>query len=161
MNLFLDVDGVISPMPDHRSPLKHWGDWRKCPNVGFHLLLSQTLADALTELGVTIKWLTTWEAGEMCNEYISPVLGWDRLEVLPRKGCSEEPWWKLDAILRHGLTEPFIWIDDDIHYAEDAVAKAFKEAKVTVPRMLVSPDWEEGITPAMVEEMRMFVREHS
>jgi hypothetical protein len=78
-----------------------------------------------------------------------------------RKGCSEDPWWKLDAILRHGLAEPFIWIDDDIHYAKDDIARAFKEANVTVPRMLVSPDWQEGITPAMVDEMRTFVRDHS
>lgn len=156
MILFLDVDGVIAPVT--KVPPEHWGDWEECRDAGVSVLLSQRMADALTSLGCTIKWLTTWEGMANC---LADVFGWGVLEVVPRKGCNEDPWWKLDALLRQ-LTddEPFIWCDDDIWDERFAVTDALGARALVAPRMMLSPDPFEGLTPALVAQMREFVERH-
>lgn len=153
VTLFLDVDGVVSPLPEAGDVLP-WADFRRVPH-GFHCLVSRSMADALAALPVRLVWLTTWE--EMANEVIAPVLGWDRLEVVERKAHAEEPWWKLNAVEAHIKASdggPFIWIDDDIAF-EDQVRPSLESCPVRY--LLISPESSVGITPEHIRAIGVWL----
>jgi hypothetical protein len=156
VTVFLDVDGVVAPA-SRRPPEDTWPDWREYGDSPVRVLLSRAMADGLAALG-TVVFLTTWE--EMTEE-LSPCLGWGPREWLARPGCDEDPWWKLDALLRLDPQQPFIWADDELATHEEVVLRAFREAGMDhIPKMLVSPDSYVGLTPPMLEKMAAFAAEH-
>lgn len=115
MKLFLDVDGVIN----------HWSSNAptEFPVVSAMALQYQITYHApiwkeLLALDVDITWLTTW--CELANEHIAPLIDYPELPVLGNRRDLEwsmhSGWWKLDLLKDQNLTEPFIWIDDELDY---------------------------------------------
>jgi hypothetical protein len=162
IKLFLDVDGVVSPFPHGKS--KQWPDFRKV-EYGFNVSLSQEMGDTLATLPVERIWLTTWE--DLANEIIAPELGWELLPVLYRRGVSERPWWKLNALLNYLGTfeDPFIWVDDDIRFVGELQVGAkwlFKQFPACRrDKLLISPMTTQGIRKADIELIKEFVEKHS
>lgn len=117
VKLFLDVDGVINHWPSDfptEFPVKSATCMRY--QITYHAPIWKELA----ALDVDITWLTTW--CELANEWISPLINFPELPVLGSRKELEwdnSSWWKLDQIRDLNLTEPFIWIDDELgHYRE-------------------------------------------
>ena len=152
--LFLDVDGVVSPF---HEPPDTWGDWTRARGGGF-CQLSRRMGDALAALPARRMWLTTWE--EAANEIICPALGWEPLPVVDRRMVPENPWWKLNAIIRFLEVNggPFIWVDDDIATEEHVHGSLANYAR-DIPHLVISPDTATGITPEMVDYMAKFLAE--
>lgn len=161
MILFLDVDGVINPC-DPWSPIKTsgaWRDWVTVPNAPAYV--SPEMGRRLAALDAEIVWLTTWE--DRANRRIVPVLGWDECRWADRSQFEEEPWWKLDCVLRHvNLGRgPFIWIDDQIDSYRDEWSAAFAKVEKDGPGLLISPTSEVGITISHLKLIEAFIAEHS
>ena len=158
--LFLDVDGCVAPV-DVRQLAEEWAPWMYVASrLTTHLYLSPQMGEVLRGLPVQIKWLTTWEMDGYANRDIAPALGWEPLEILPRDSCNEDPWWKLHALLAHGVGDPFVWVDDQLPYFEQEVHEALIEAGAG-PALLVAPDPYVGLTRQQVEAIREFAEEHA
>src|ERR1039458_79935 len=142
MKLFLDVDGVVSPMPleDQLLPLE-WGTWDvlDVPWRWTHLNLSRSMGTVLASLPVDLWWLTTWD--DRANEFVSSHFGWANLPIAERKPLVS-PWGKYEAILDSfkagDYLEPFVWIEDEIVVIEDQIRGTLDV--LGMPYLLVSPE---------------------
>jgi hypothetical protein len=159
------VDGVLNAVTSEPGP--HWKDWRSdrafysAEQRGFAVTWAAEVVAFLHEMhdqGVEVIWLTTW--GKDAVEIIAPLLGlpldWAVAGEVPQDADPE--WWKLP--LAKALWEkdgkPFVWIDDDLIYAPEAddwLASLPGDTRY----LAIAPNWEEGITPAHVEQVRAFV----
>lgn len=150
--LFLDVDGVLSPM-SLGAPT--WGDWKIVEGSPFHLLLSRTMAARIAALGVDLAWLTTWQHD--ANRVVGALLGWPPHPVLEPGDPPAERWWKLGSIeawLADDL-RPFVWVDDELEARAPLIDPW--AAELTVPHLLVSPDPDVGLTPDELATIGGFV----
>lgn len=153
--MFLDVDGVLSPLAPGSSA---WDDWERVEDIPFHLVLSRRMARRIRELGVEVVWLTTWEHD--ANAVVADTLGWEPNDVLVREG-SDAGWWKLAAIRERIEAEPrpFVWIDDELERRKREVESWLRGLEV--PALAISPRPEVGLTTAELERIEEFVAEHS
>lgn len=159
MTVYLDVDGVVSPLP---GTSRYWGDWEEVPFFFGALYLSKALGSALASLGSKLVWLTTWE--DMANDVVSRYFGWEPLPVVHEPEGARR-WWKLEAV--HGLWaeehRPFIWADDHISRHSRSVNEllpAETGSNVPPPYLLLSPKTGIGLTPKHVDLMRQFITQH-
>ena len=152
--VFLDVDGVLSPVVPHSDA---WTDWERVENIPFHLVLSRKMAGRIAQLDAEVVWLTTWEHD--ANAVVAEFLGWQPHDVLERSG-DEERWWKLDAITERIEKEPrpFVWVDDELEHRKRDVEPWLRS--VEVPVLPLSPRAEVGLTEAELDQIEAFVRRH-
>lgn len=147
MPVFLDVDGVLSPLP----PVRLHPDLRPLTGGrGFiadmlhNPHLTRALADLHARDVIAITWLTTWE--HEANRDLAPLLRWPPLPTITRpQTLASARGWKADAIETHApKSGPYVWVDDDIsptvrdHYRRLHGARA----------LLLAPDRGTGITRA-------------
>jgi hypothetical protein len=187
MKLFLDVDGVVAPLP---FKAHYWGDYENIgrgsgptPIVGFReLWLSHCLANAINNLGwsdggkqydLERVWLTTW--GQLANEKIGPYFGWYNFPVLEDEHGTNpkgyfinkadyyqamKSWWKLEQIRKQ--TTPFIWVDDDIElYAIQHPHALDFLGEHEIPPLIICPESSEGLTPNHIDLMRQYVEKYA
>jgi hypothetical protein len=153
MNLYLDVDGVLSPMA-HRET-GDFGDW---VDEEF-FVWSPEMVGRLGALEVTKFWLSTHL--ESANETLVPKFGWEPLGVCARR--REFLWWKLEAIERvQPFAEPFVWIDDELdeRRTKDGGIIEVMLRRYLAPVLLISPNSHTGISRAQLDEIEEFVERH-
>jgi hypothetical protein len=150
--LFLDVDGVMSPMG---GPSAAWNDWEKVTLNGYRLVLSRAMAQRLADLPVEIVWLTSWR--QRANTHIGSWLGWPTHEVVDPGDAADPLYWKLFAVQAHidKGGDTFVWIDDDLWY----MAPLLVSTAANHPHLLIAPDWCMGLTPEHLDSVERFLRE--
>lgn len=153
--IFLDVDGVISPLTNPPAE-DAWGDWVELPGVGFDTPVSKAMADALAALPAERVWLTTW--GHDANVYLTEPFGWAHLPVAERDDAGDATrtgWWKLDAALDWVDTHPevtaVVWLDDELVEHQHVARREFHARQLAV--WLHSPRSTTGITPDVVDQI--------
>lgn len=110
--ILLDIDGVLTPINNDISQVSDW-DWQSYDVEGMEVYFAKDMLDALSDLNVEIKWLTTWE--DLANGGPGRIGGWDDKEVLKKKTLNQiNKWWKHDFVLDlSSKYQKIIWIDDD------------------------------------------------
>lgn len=156
VTVFLDVDGVLSPVAPPRHD--HWDDWERIEGIPFHLVLSRQMAARIADLGAEIIWLTTWEHD--ANAVVADYLGWEPHEVLERKDSTGQ-WWKFEALAERIESDPrpFAWIDDELERRKRDVGPWLRDRDV--PVLALSPRSEIGLTPGEITRLEDFVAEHA
>lgn len=155
VTIYLDIDGVLNPF-DYPPAELPWPDYKEhvvyAGGTRFHLLLSQMMATALTELDAEIVWTTTWqEDAETVGREIG-IEGRDYLEL----GRT----WKLGAIMNdlHDNPGPYVWIDDD---EVDAYSKDDLSRVHDFPQLAIRPYPNVGLTPGDIESIQEFIRSNT
>lgn len=110
--LFLDVDGVINA-----SMPQGWGKTQVGMARGFRIHWAPAMIKALFDAKMSLTWATTWR--EYAPAEIAPLIGRGRnAEWLnPSDETRMMDWsiyWKFDAMQAEEISEPFVWIDDEI-----------------------------------------------
>lgn len=171
VRLYLDVDGTLRAeraagagwsggvvtkeieTPGHLGP--------RAATVTYAPALIQVL-EALRIEEVEIVWLTTWlEAGavEHFAREIEGLQNCRQLAIPMRDDSGGLPAdWKYDEISRDQALEPgpYIWADDQDVPLQGERASADQPV---VPKLLIAPEMEIGLTPKLVYSMFRFVRE--
>lgn len=158
--VFIDVDGVINAVCDPRLPFPDcWSPdtWATSDANGFTITWSTGVAQALRTLFTTprleVIWLTTWT--EDARTKIAPLLELADAPALPQPFREKNGWWKLEHVRRLRAEEPtvpFIWVDDDI--AWDQEARDFLAGLPEDTFLAVSPKTEVGLTPFQLEKIQ-------
>lgn len=152
MNLFLDVDGVISPVADNLAPTTGFGDFRQAEVWGFAIWWSPMMISEIIDLSrdVQVRWLTTW--GHEAVTELSPVLGLPEFPVEATLSLVDLslPWWKLRAVQRH--QPPFVWVDDDIADSPEA-----QDYALETNSLAIAPFVDVGLTPDHIAQIRQFI----
>lgn len=150
VTLFLDVDGVLSPV---RGPSHAWSDWEEVPFNDYFLVLSREMAARLAALPVKIVRVTTWR--QLANSQIGSWFGWPPCEVIEPRDCDDPMRWKARAIRAHVQAGggPFVWVDDDLRELASEVADVVGNH----PHLLLCPDPTVGLTAADAEEIERFL----
>lgn len=156
--LFLDVDGVLSPVAgEHMGPLPTcWPEWRRAPSLNMPVYFAPDLVARLTALAVERIWCSTWER-EVEDFGLSKDLGWAGQQHLRLPG-RRQPWNKLVAIREYLLPQParpFIWVDDDNRLVSSGMRWA---RTIQQPHLLIRPEKKVGLTPRHVERIEKWVR---
>lgn len=161
--IFIDVDGVVNAY-DGRMTIPSWGwpreNGRHVQVAGFGIVYSPDMVSRLGALaarpGTEMFWLTTWEAGDAVLELADAIgIGGD-WKIVYRAGYPEEPWWKLNAMLRltDGYEGKVVWIDDDITFVTDAREWL---ASTDLDVLEICPDTKTGITMAQMTKIERFL----
>lgn len=163
--IYLDVDGVISPLTKDSAPpqkLTGWeGKWGRGSSFGFRIIWSTELIEALNALtscpDVRPAWVTSWmrEAADDLSGAIG--LNGSGWPVLSDRGSPRSTWWKLDAI-RANITanapDRVVWLDDDISKHEAARSWARRSK---IPILTISPKAELGLTRGHMDRVNTFL----
>jgi hypothetical protein len=152
--LYLDVDGVLNVLGGQ-------GDWDDLElhhvtlNHGatYPLWLSRSMGRALRNLGVEIRWATTW--ADEANEKISPLVDLPPDLVVTCRPALSWSRFKWDAIRAEVEKErrPFIWIDDE------AIPPGIRAwaAELAVRCLLIEPDPYLGIERFHIRQIEEFI----
>jgi hypothetical protein len=155
--LFLDVDGVVSPIAGgHLGPLPTtWESWRKL-RWSLPAWTAPDCVSRLTALPVERIWCSTW--GQMVDgeRGLSGQLGWSGMRWL-RLPPGDRPWSKRRAIegwFAESGTRAFIWADNDLRL--DSSGRPWAQ-RLSVPSLLIRPHKNVGLTPRHLEAMERWV----
>ncbi|MHB1526527.1 MAG: HAD domain-containing protein [Candidatus Dormibacteria bacterium] len=155
--LFLDVDGVISPVAGaHMGPLPTcWPTWQRAPSIHMPVFFAPDLVARLTALPVERIWCSTWEK-EVDTFGLSKDLGWAGQPYL-KLPAPVRPWDKLVAVqeyLRSQPDRPFVWVDDDPRMVSSGMRWG---RTIQTPHLLIRPEKKVGLTPRHIERMERWV----
>lgn len=158
MRIFLDVDGVLNACchPDD-LPDGQWNDFQVASCMGFRILYSPRMGDALRGLGAEIIWLTTWQ--DHANQWISPLFGWPHFEVIRRpERYQEQGWWKSELLQAYVAENPgpFVWIDDDFAYGRMRGEVSWLDS-LEYPYLAICPEVNRGLTDQHIQEIKDFM----
>lgn len=177
VRLYEDIDGCLNAdfnamkwrRPDDTVDagfMQNWGLWRHfddgTPFTEFHtprkyrMRWNSRLIDALNTLDVEYVWATTWRTSAPgIGELMGLIHGPQRV-LHPLSGMTTFPSieWKYDAILLEQERSPsrFIAVDD-----EWQDVPAYADALESLGGLVISPDFNFGITPADIEKMREYI----
>jgi hypothetical protein len=124
--VYLDVDGVLNAVC-HTPDLDVWPDYTSIRSVGGRMCYSPSVTRIIADWHESeiaeVLWLTTWE--DMAQD-MAPEVGLPHFGVAGTRRDFDDfmGWWKLGVVQRDVATDPgrpFVWIDDDLYYDEDAV----------------------------------------
>ncbi|MEH0110678.1 HAD domain-containing protein [Tersicoccus sp. MR15.9] len=167
--VYLDVDGVLSPLPAFLVPPESaWkGRWDRediagFRDVAFHPAMIGALNQAVTRPGVAPRWLTSWE--EHAPGGFAPATGlagrtWPVLDGVI--GDAPGDWWKLRAIRADvAATAPdaVVWADDELARQEESTRWL---ASLDIPTLALSPNEALGLTPVHVAQLAAFIDENT
>jgi hypothetical protein len=161
MIIYVDLDGVLGPLPDKNTiqpsqwpgGLDTWLFGRMPIHYAPELVLR---LNALQDAGAQFVWATSWQhmavdfsnAGLLCEEW--PVL------TIPPQHNDRTIWWKWKVVRqdweRRGRP-PFVWIDDDLRRHRNA--RRWVES--TPNGHWISPRSEAGISPAEMDRLEAIV----
>ena len=156
--LFLDVDGVVSPVAgEHMGPLPTcWPTWQRAPSINMPVYFAPDLVARLTALPVERIWCSTWEK-EVDTFGLSKDLGWAGQPYL-RLPAPYRPWDKMVAVreyLADQPNRPFIWVDDDPRMKSSGMRWA---RTITQPHLLIRPEKKVGLTPRHVARIERWLK---
>ncbi|MCU6479045.1 hypothetical protein [Arthrobacter sp. A2-55] len=163
--VFIDVDGCISPHPPHsglsRTNAGWTGEWTDARVGPYDCLWSHDLVRELNVLSVLpnvqFNFLTSWE--DHAREFL-PSIGLDCSDwpfLTGVDGDSPGDWWKLRALQRAQPMVPLdrlVWIDDELNRQPEALGWL---KTLGVPVLAISPCPVTGLTPAHLETIKTFV----
>jgi hypothetical protein len=162
MDILLDVDGVLNPIPFSASDSSDWkfesSFISSKPSGRYRLNLSREMGKAIEDIGARIHWLTSWHTHAHFNiglhfDWIDhPVLAYPPSQLgygwSGYYGESEDRLWKARAVQRF-LAEPgdkVVWVDDE---ADGLMAKFSNNAGNIDPHnrlLIICPDEYVGLT---------------
>jgi hypothetical protein len=156
--LYLDVDGVL-------NVLGGGGDWEDFElhhvtvNVGatYSLWLSRSMGRLLRDLGIEIRWATTW--ADEANEKISPLVDLPTdltVTCRPSLSWSRFKWAAIEAEVEKER-RPFVWIDDEAIPSQTEVREW--ATGLGVRCLLIKPDPYMGIRQDDIRLIEEFIRE--
>lgn len=129
---------------------------------------SPCLREDIAALGVDVRMLTTWLEHDAVDEFFTQtggaVFGYAKLtfpgrDVDDPTGAVPERW-KVDQVIEvlDADPRPFIWVDDD----ETPMWRDEIEARYPqLPKLLIAPAYDIGLTRDHVAEMREFMAAHA
>ncbi len=128
--LFLDVDGVLSPVRDSAPP-----GYEVSLIDGARVIWSPMHGEWLASLleRFDIVWATTWESD--ANRTIGPALGLPELPVVAFGPHRSGDTWKLAAIAEFAGERPCAWADDRLFADADQWAANRSAATLLVRPM--------------------------
>lgn len=154
--LCLDIDGVLSPLGPENN---EWVGW--LPVAGTTQVSSEMLS-AITDLGVSMAWLTTW--GDEAPSAFAGLLASD-IPVLPRPAESDT-WWKIDALLTylsgHREVRRVAFVDDHLAREDDlgiTHAETLGEAldDLGIEHLLLTTDPAAGLTVDELDQLHAWI----
>ncbi|MBU8859225.1 MULTISPECIES: HAD domain-containing protein [unclassified Micromonospora] len=122
--LFLDVDGTLIPLgtPTAAQPdMPHGHTQAPALTADAHPLLHKVNPEhgrRLEALTCDLVWATTWMND--ANDVLAPLLGLPPLPVVDWPDSDEVGvlHWKIRGLVEWAQGRPFIWVDDEISYAD-------------------------------------------
>lgn len=158
--ILLDVDGVLNAVIGRSGavPYGDAADWLRVDVNGYPIAANRTvlrrISDWHTSGRAEVRWLTTWEIGDLANTHLGPALGLPEFavegrakEFPPAKFSDHGHWWKLGVAQRAAEREPdrvIVWIDDD----HPAYSRAAGWIETTSGRVLhFAPETHVGLHP--------------
>lgn len=124
---------------------------------------STKLREDIAQLGVDVKMLTTWLEHDSVDAFFAQSGGagfaYDKL-VWPGRPFDDPVGaipqrWKVDELIRtvDANPRPFIWVDDDeVPMWRVEVQERYPD----IPKLLIAPVYDVGITPDMMRQMQEF-----
>lgn len=124
LTVYLDVDGVLSSLPDSGPSLTPeeggWPGGYESVRFGFEMPYAPELINRLNGLEasgrVRFVWVTSWMANapELADRIGLNGQGWP---VLDADFWEHLGWWKAEAIFNDQAENPnrFVWLDDDLY----------------------------------------------
>jgi hypothetical protein len=171
--LFLDLDGVVSPVPpqsrkEHvrrHGPPAGYVTW---PDAIYDMYVDERLLDWARQLDQVydVIWCSGW--GETLLPAVAKPLGLDRWPVLsvPLEADRDDAVSSINrgvagkarAIARHleQHPRPFAWCDDYL----DRRSVPQPVWSLRLPHLLIRPNARKGLTPGHVETLLEFGRQH-
>lgn len=177
--LFLDLDGVVSPVPTQQmKAATNHGDAYPPPgfitweNAPYGMYVSDHLSDWANRLdeAFDVVWSSSWR--ELLLEGVAKPLGLERWPVLPipftHQGGTYAVGEKAAAIRKHVDKErrPFAWCDDYLYRLPEGAYPAFDWVPpqeldgLTVPFLLIKPCSRVGLTQAHIDHLLRFAAAH-
>jgi hypothetical protein len=153
--LLVDVDGVVSlfGFAPGRNPPGTWLNVEGIPH-----LISATAGEHLLALSADFElvWCTGWE--EKANEHLVAALALPAPLPYLRFDApvATTAHWKLAAIDAFAADRALAWVDDAFNDA----CRAWAAARAA-PTLLAPTTPAQGLTPALVRELRRFARDHA
>lgn len=154
-NLYLDIDGVISP---HRgAPVSSWPDFRPASALlSYSPMMVSALNELITDYGLQPYWLTTWEQEARWVGDKIGLAGAGEWPWLPACGpATGADWEKFVSVQQHvDETRPdqFVWIDDNL--LTEPVAQRWAAQRGA---LAIGPRADQGIHPGHLEEVRAYL----
>ncbi|KQO98116.1 HAD domain-containing protein [Leifsonia sp. Leaf264] len=167
--LYLDFDGCINaPLAfalwDEKA-VAYAGTTQAVFKIQWAPDMVRALDKIITEFDVELVWVTTWCEDDSILTGVVPNLnanedlpGISSGRVMPYVdgGWDGAGWWKRDGIIADQVASPapFIWVDD----FEVAPHGPFVlQAVGTTPSLLVEPQFDFGLKPAHLTQIREFL----
>lgn len=129
--------------------------------VKFQMEWNDRLIDALNSLDVEFVWTTTWRADALKVGQVMKLIHEPQRILHPLNGKTEFPSinWKYDAIMeeQEKSPSPFIAVDDEWGQIHPDVGASLE----ALGGLVISPNFNFGITPKDIEKMRAYVKKHS
>lgn len=162
----LDVDGVLNALG---TP--HWDDESKREQIAtdngtFWITWSPQLMESIkkvADLGVEIRWLTTW--GHEANKRLSGLFDLPEfpVEATTNSGYTRSyDWhWKYRAAQKVVIEKrPIIWTDDDAW--DDDMKRQYRGfcEDNSIPVLMLQPDLYHGLTPHHLLQIYAFAKEN-
>lgn len=160
--MVFDVDGTISRFYREEEYAEHRDD----PNWYELLPLDEAVVDALDELahlpGVDVAWLTSWAPDQA---YLDHLVNGARFRGRLAGRCV--PWigepddgWRLRSLLAYAeqhRPRALVWADDQApRHAGQRI-----DGQLTIPRLVLHPHRNVGLTMDDVHRVRSFIDEHA
>jgi hypothetical protein len=177
--LFLDLDGVISPVPTQEmkadvdrgegDPPPGFITWEGAP---YRMYVSEHLSVWASQLddAFDVVWSSSWR--ELLLEGVAKPLGLERWPVLSipftHQGGTYAVGDKAAAIREHADKEPrpFSWCDDYLYRRPEGAYPAFDRTPphefdgLAVPFLLIKPCSRVGLTQAHIDHLLRFAAAH-
>ncbi len=154
--LFLDLDGVVSPLPGDR-PLEGYRTW---PGAPYQLYVPDQIDTWLLRLDrlYDIVWASSW--GDSAHTGVAQPLGLPTWPVLSLDGNQARSLVgaKISAITAAVQADPrpWAWVDDMAHRR-----LAQRVRHLGLPHILIKPDRHVGITELHVHRLAAFATRYA
>lgn len=127
----------------------------------YRMEFNERLIAALNTLDVEFVWATTWRQDAVAVGTLMGLLHDPQRVLHPMDGLTSFPSiaWKYEAIIdeQTGRPSPFIWVDDEIN----SLPRPAREVIHQLGGLMISPDFNFGITPEHIDQMRKYIQTHS
>ncbi len=154
--LFLDLDGVISPLDHYEEndpPPSKWREMSYLSDAPYGLWVARDMAQCLLALPAQMVWLTSW--GETANGDMTRALNWPHLPVASfLTSFNKRRWESLREFIDAYGRRPFVWVED----GPNAIAGKRHLQGIGVPHLIIRPQRSVGITPAHYRRVREFLK---